>query len=81
METMETEIKRFVSSVGLTEYMVGALILVGITILLQSSLFGPNLKHIPRVGDELGRWKRLKEYTTNGKSLHREGYRKVSEKG
>jgi hypothetical protein len=75
--TIDIEVKNFLAPIGLKESVIGALFLVGIAILLQLTLFGPNLKHIPLARSELSRRQRLKEYTHNSKALHRDAYKKV----
>jgi hypothetical protein len=77
---METESMPLISSIGVTESAVGALFLATLLYFLQSIYFTPNLKHIPRVRGELGRKKLLKEYASDAKALHREGYKKVKRK-
>jgi hypothetical protein len=77
---MESELKHFVSSVGVTESVIGVVLVVVIFTLLQSVFSGHSLKHIPRVRDELGRKKLLQEYVSNAIALHREGYQKVGTK-
>ena len=78
---MEIDIKRYFSSVGKAESVVGAIVLVALAYLLQSILSGGHdLSHIPLAGEGLGsRRKRLKEMSYNSKAMFREAYLKVSE--
>jgi hypothetical protein len=77
---MAIEIKSYLSSVGTTESVVGAIVLAALAYLLQSILFRRHdLSHIPLAGEELGSRGRLKEMSYNSKVMFRKAYLEVSE--
>jgi hypothetical protein len=75
---MEIEFKPFLPSAGVKEFTIGTLLLAGFVYLLQSLLFQTdNLKHIPRLVDDLPKKQKLQQWLRNSKELHRQAHKKV----
>jgi hypothetical protein len=75
IDIMAFETKNLLLSLGVTEIVLGAL-LIGVTaFLLQSTVFASSLKHLPSVSDDLGGTRaKMTAYALNAKDLFRKGY-------
>lgn len=77
IDTMGIETQGLLASLGASESLLGILLLAGALLLFRATVFGQSLGHIPVVGEELGKSKRIQAYKIGEKDVLADGYKKV----
>ncbi|TLD37851.1 cytochrome P450 [Venturia nashicola] len=75
---VEIEIKSLLATLASPESLMGVLLLAGALLLFRSTLFGPDLSHIPVVDAELTRAQRWENFRKDQKGVYARGYQQFN---